>query len=81
MGHELPLSEGMHYLRLKCRACGHPKRLRVPAYPLPIGSLLPTSWGQDAHCIKCGAALLEVQNLPEEPPPPPPPQGWVKKPG
>lgn len=82
MGYEHPLPEGHHYLFLRCQNCGIKKRLAVPAYPLPIGSILPTQgWGQDACCIKCGCARLEVLNEPPKPPPPPPPQGFVKKPG
>lgn len=75
-----PLPMGMHYLMLKCRQCSTPKRLVVPAYPLKIGTLLtPEGFGQDASCPRCGAALLEVQNEPQEPGPPPPPQGWAQK--
>lgn len=80
MAYEQPLAEGYHYLQLKCQGCGIRKRLVVPAYPLPLGSLLDAQWGPDAHCIKCGAARLEVMNEPAKPPPPPPPPGFVKKP-
>lgn len=82
MVYEPPLPLGCHYLQLKCQGCGIRKRLLVPAFPLPIGSLLSVEgFGPDACCIKCGAARLEVLNEPPPNPSPPPPVGWVKKPG
>ena len=82
MGYEPPLPEGCHYLRLKCQGCGLTKRMVVPSYPLPIGSILSVEgWGQEASCFRCGKARLEVLNLPPSPPSPPPPQGWTKKHG
>lgn len=81
MGYEPPLPLGCHYLQLKCQGCGIRKRLLVPMYPWPIGSILPVDgFGPDACCIKCGAARLEVLNEPPPPEPPPPPVGWAKKP-
>ena len=82
MGYEPPLPLGCHHLHLRCQGCGIHKRIVVPAYPLPVGSILSVDgFGQNACCIKCGAARLEVLNEPPPPPPPPPPVGWVKKPG
>lgn len=82
MANELPLSEGYHFLYLKCRTCGTPKRLSVPAVPIPQGSMLPTiGWGQDACCLQCGASTLEVMNEPSPPSQdPPPPPGWTRTP-
>lgn len=81
MAYEQPLPMGYHYLLLKCQGCRAPKRLVVPAHPLPIGTRLdPRFWGEDAHCVRCGAAKLEILNEPPKPPPPAPPQGFTKKP-
>lgn len=66
--------------KLKCRSCGARKALKLPAYPWPIGSDLPTSFGPDAHCMRCGRAEMEVLNTPPSPPPPPPPTGWARDP-
>ena len=66
--------------KLRCRSCKAAKALKLPAYPHPIGSNLPTSYGPDAHCIRCGRAEMEILNNPPEPPPPPPPVGWAKDP-
>lgn len=66
--------------KLMCRSCETPKILRMVPYPFPIGSLLPTSYGKDACCIKCGRAELEILNTPSAPEVPKKPLGWVSDP-
>ncbi len=77
-----PLPEGHHYLYLKCRGCGVKKRLLTWMVPMEVGSLLPKEgWGRDAHCIRCGRAVLEILTSVPPAPPPAPPKGFTRTPG
>lgn len=79
--HEPPLATGYHYLYLRCLNCKTPKRLVVPAYPHPKGTILTSlGFGPDACCIRCGAERLAVENDPPTPKPADPPVGWQRPP-
>lgn len=56
-----------YYMQLKCQKCG--AKSRILAYPHPMyrkGTVLAVDagFGEQASCLRCGVARLEIQNNP-----------------
>jgi len=53
--------------QLQCRACKAKMALKMAAYPHQVGTDLPSSYGIEASCLRCGVAKMEILNSPEQP--------------